>query len=490
MTGASRIRGVGPSSLLALAAVALAASPAAGQGIRGTAVTNVRYLSLRPIQLDSVDRADVVEQEDGFFFEGRPVYCSRSGCIRYSPADVAHAVFATQDISATAWGLGVQGLSATFLLRGRGDLGGDFDWPTADDEFDAILAYAQLQRSFYRIRAGRQRTLSGLGFSGFDGIDLMAAPADWLRVQAYGGRSLARGLYEPRNEALRPIEPFVPDQEAYLIGGMLELTPRAGTSVTARYQREIWADRVGLVSERAAIDLRSDLPGPFRLNGSVDYDVAFDRIGKAHLTLARRLPAGWGALSVTGRRYLPYFDLSTIWGFFSPTPYHEAEVSATLTRFRPLTVWAAAGLREYGDPEIEVLGPPITDRSERYSVGARWAPRSVTVTGEYRLETGFGAVLSSGDARLRWQAAPTLALSVRGSAFQQIEQFRVGENTVLGAGVGAELALPFQAELVAGVDLYSQAYENRPSAADWDQLRAHTILRIPFGEDPGLRGRP
>jgi hypothetical protein len=480
------------AALVTLAALSTPVTPAAAQGIRGTATTTVRYLSLRPLGMDTIPRGDVLGADGTFTFGGEPVYCPPSGgdCIRYRSLDEAHAVVATQDVSATAWGLGVRGLSATFLLRGRGDLGGDFDWPTADDEFDAILAYAQLQRSFYRIRAGRQRTLSGLGFSGFDGLDFMATPFPWLTAEAYGGRSLARGLYEPRHEALRPIEPFVLDQNAYLFGGMLELSPRIGTSLTARYQREIWADRVGLVSERASLDLRSDLPGPLRVNGSVDYDVALDRVGKAHLTLASRLPGAWGSLAVTGRRYLPYFDLTTIWGFFSPTPYHEAEVAGTLTRFRPFTLWASAGVREYGDPEIDVLGPPITDESRRYAVGARWAPRSVTISGEYRLETGFGAFLSSGDARFRWQASPALAVSVRGSAFQQIEQFRVGENTVLGAGVGAEVALPFQAELRAGADLYSQAYENRPGDTDWDQLRGHAILRIPFGEDPGLRGQP
>lgn len=117
----------------ALAALLALTTGASAQGIRGTAVTNVRYLTLRPIQADTVARADVIEQDGVFTFEGREVFCSRStdACIRYIPADEAHAVVATQDISATAWGLGVQGLSATVLLRGRGDLAGDLTWPPA-----------------------------------------------------------------------------------------------------------------------------------------------------------------------------------------------------------------------------------------------------------------------------------------------------------------------------------------------------------------------
>jgi hypothetical protein len=464
---------------------------AAAQGVRGQATTTVRYLTLRPIQLDTVARADVDFSDGQATFQGEAVYCPASGdaCTRYLPADMIHGVVATEDISATAWGLGVQGLSATVLLRGRSSLADDLSWPQSDDAFDAILAYAQYQRAFYRVRAGRQQTLSGLGFTGYDGLDVRVAPLPWLRAEAYGGRSLARGLYEPRHEALRPIEPFVPDQNAWLVGAFLEVEPRTGTAISGRYQREIWADRVGLISERAALDVRSDLPGPLRMDASLDYDLGFGRVGKAHLTLRSRLPEGWGWLEATGRRYVPYFDMSTIWGFFSPTPYHEGELKGTLLKLRPLTVWASAGWRTYGDPEIDVLGPPIGDASQRYALGASWRDGRWLATGEYRLETGFGAFLSSGDVRVRWTASQALRLDVRAAAFQQIEQFRVGENTVLGGGAGAELRLPFDLTLRAGADYYAQAYENRAGEPDWNQLRAYTVLTVPFGEDPGMRGQ-
>jgi hypothetical protein len=481
------------AALLLLLAGAVTVSPEArAQGIRGTATTNVRYLTLRPIALDTVARADVLEGEDGFTFDGVPVYCLGvdRDCVRYRSRDVSHGIVATQDLSATAWGLGLQGLSATFLLRARTDLGdGDFVWPSADDHFDAILAYAELQRSFYRVRAGRQRTLSGLGFSGYDGLDLVLSPWRFIRAEAYGGRSLARGLNEPRHEALRGIEPFVFDREAYLYGGFLELSPWLGTSLGMRYQREIWVHRVGLISERASADLRTNLPGALRLDGSLDYDFAFDQVGKAHLTLRSPLPGEWGWVELTGRRYVPYFELSTIWGFFSPTPYNEAEAEVTLLRLRPLTVWASAGWREYGDPEISVIGPSITDQSQRYGVGARWSGGPWLLSGEYRLETGFGAHLSSGDVSVRWAPSTRVSLMARGSALQQIEQFRVGENVVVGGGLGGEVELPWSVRLRAGADLYTQAYENRPGQTDWDQLRAYTVLTIPFGEDPGMRGR-
>ncbi len=489
-----RRRGDRAGVLLGAALALLVAWPAAAQGVRGTATTTLRYLTLRPIQSDTVDVLDITAQDGRLMFGDQPVICLPGGqqCVYYTPRDVAHAMVGTQDISATAWGLGMRGLSATFLLRGRADLGGELTWPTSDDPFDAILAYAELQKSGYRVRAGRQRTLSGLGFSGYDGLDVLVQPVRALRLEAYGGRSLARGLNDPASEALQGIEDFVRDQQAYLVGGAIEASPAVGTSLGLRYQREIWADRAGLLSERASLDFRSTLPRPLsrvHMVGSVDYDFAFARVGKARLSLRSPLPDDWGWVELTGRRYLPYFDLSTIWGFFSPTPYHEGEVGLTVRHWQPLTAWVTAGVREYGDPEISVIGPPIADRSQRYTLGARLRAGTLTASGEYRLETGFGAVLNSGDAMVRWTAAPGVAFTVRGTAFQQIEEFRVGDNVVLGGGLGAEVALPGDARLSAGADVYRQTWDNRPSQADWNQIRAYSILSIPFGSDPGLRGR-
>jgi hypothetical protein len=199
----------------------------------------------------------------------------------------------------------------TAALRARADVSGDFIWPRSDDHFDAILAYAEYDREPFRVRLGRQRTTGGLGFYGFDGLSVLVERSRRWSVEAYGGRSLARGLYEPRNEALRGIEDFVPDRDAYLIGGWGEVEPLAGTVVSLRYQREIWSDRSALLSERASADARTDRFAPVSLSAGADYDFGFGNIGKANVTA--RLPLGRFAVEATGRRYVPYFELWTIW---------------------------------------------------------------------------------------------------------------------------------------------------------------------------------
>ena len=81
-----------------------------------------------------------------------------------------------------------------------------------------------------------------------------------LRGEVYGGRSLARGLREPENEALRPLDDFFLDKSVVLLGGSVGAR-LFGVDADARYQREILSDRSSLVSERASLDFPPCCPG-------------------------------------------------------------------------------------------------------------------------------------------------------------------------------------------------------------------------------------
>ena len=106
------------------------------------------------------------------------------------------------------------------------------------------------------------------------------------------------------------------------------------------------------------------------------------------------------------------------------------------------------------------------------------------------MERGFGAFLSSGDAAVEWRPSDRLAVSLDATAFQQIEEFRLGDATVLGAGASADFELSPTLLLTGGAMMYRQSLENRPGLGDWNQLRAWTTLRAGFGRDPGQRTRP
>lgn len=469
-------------------AAAARVPPAQGQ-VRGWVGTTVQAVEMRPVRMDTIPFGDVsVDAVGDYVYQGRPVSCIVNlSCFAYRALDEVTAVAATYDLNLTAWGFGVQGLSATALLRARGTLGGeDFVWPRADDEFDLMLGYVQWIRGGLRVRAGRQEVRSGLGFPVFDGGSLAFRVSDVL-LEAYAGRSLARGLRDPANEALRSLESYLPDQGVRLFGGSARARWQ-GMSFTARYHRELLADRSGIEAERASLDFSTVVPN-VRFSGSIDYDFAFERWGKGHVTLAVPLAEGKWMLEASALRYVPYFSLSTIWGFFEPVAYESVEARLGWSPSKRLAVWASGGKRFYEDAGAAVVLRPLEDQGWRADAGVTVARDDAwTVNGRYGLEWGPGGYLSSGDLTVRWAPSPWAGVSVSGTSFQQIEQFRVGDGRAYGASAALDLALGDRTTLLGGVSVLRHSRDGGAVDSPWNQTRAWTSLRIGVGKDPGLEG--
>jgi hypothetical protein len=486
-----------PTVAALLAALALGGGavdpPAAeAQSVRGTARTSARYLEMRTLVRDTVPRDAVVERPGGVLeFDGRPVFCTDGICILFRPGPVEPALALAQEVGFTSWGFGVQGLSATVLVRGRGQLGGAFSLPRTGDPFDAVIAYAELDRPAFRARFGRQQSASQLGAPGFDGASVRVWPAGWLQAEAFGGRSLGRALHEPRSAALRGLDDavFLIHPHTFIGGVELGMEPAAGTDVLVRYYREIFGDRSALLAERGAVVLRSGALQPLTVRGQAEYDFAFGTVGKAHLSVDG--PVGPRMrVEATARRYMPLFELWTIWGFFSPVAYHEAELRGSWQAGDRLSAWASGGWRRYDEANATVILRPLERDGIRVGTGARWqTTNTIATTASYRTERGFGAFLSSGDASIDWRPADRLSLSLDASAFQQIEQFRVGEGIVLGGGASADYEMRPALVVSGGAMMYRQTFENRPGIADWNQIRAFAAVRAGFGRDPGIRAR-
>jgi len=491
VTERPRRRGGWPART-ALLALALTALPAAAQDVRGRTTSVLRYVEIQPVGQDTVSRERVTEAADGALtFEGRRVHCTPGlGCAFYRALAQEHALAGSQDLSLTAWGLGVRGLSVTGLVRARVRLAGDFVWPRSDDAFDALLGYAELQRGRTRVRLGRQETLSGLGFRGFDGASARWATGAGLALEGFAGRSLARGLYEPVHEALRGIEDFLPDRNAFLLGGVASAR-RGGTSVGLRYQREVWSDRSGLLEERASLDAFSTALRPVRLEGTLEWDLALGRLGTSRATVGYPVAGRPLAFEATVRRYVPHFPLYTIWGFFSPVPHHEAMLRATFSPLRRTSAQVAAGWRRYGDSARDDFLTALTDDGRRAEVTVSTEPvPGWTAQAGYRLEWGAGAFLNAADGQLRWRVREGVEVGAMATAFQQILEFRVGEGRVWGGGLTAGLDLPWRARLDGGATVYRHDPRGRAGQTPWSQLRGWTSLGVGFGSDPGAPPQP
>jgi hypothetical protein len=493
-TSRRRARAFGTGTYALVVTAALFAVPPAraeAQGMRGSAGSTTRYVELRPLRQDTIPRALVTARPDGtFLYEGLPASCDDTRCIIYRAGEVEHALLATHDADVTVWGFGVTGLSASFLLRGRSRLGGDFELPRSDERFEAVLGYAELVRGNYRVRAGRQRELSGLGFSGFDGLEVLVEPRAALRFRGYGGRSLARAVQQPVARAFRAAEErdFILDRDAFLVGGEAAWDSPSGTMVALRYQGEIWDDRAGLLSERALLTGRTLALAPFVLAGLVEYDVGYGRLGKAHIDVHVPLPIAGVRAEAMARRYVPFFEYWTIWGLFSPVAYHEGELRVSWAGTAGLGLWGAGAYRRYEPHNTQTFLRPLEDRAVRAAAGAEWRlPQRLRFDAALRMEGPAGAFAFSGDAALHWRASPRLDVSLHGVVLEQLEEFRLGAGVVAGGGLAADLLLRDDLRVMGGVELYRQTQPGRPLGVDWTQRRGWLSVRLDLGRDPGLR---
>ena len=106
--------------MLLLAGVwALTPSAAGAQSVRGWVGTNVQAVRMRPLKLDTIPSSALVRQPDGSLtYQGEAVSCVIAElCTVYATGATSVAWAATEDVSLTAWGFGVQGLSFTTMLR-------------------------------------------------------------------------------------------------------------------------------------------------------------------------------------------------------------------------------------------------------------------------------------------------------------------------------------------------------------------------------------
>lgn len=485
----------------ALAAVlSLADARAAqAQGARIVGVSTARLVELRQLATDSVPRDAIVDTVGSLFrtADGVVVACRPEAafCAYKRAADRVESVPLTQDLSVNAWGFGT-GVRAVADVRVRTALGTNELWPRADDAFDALAAYVEIDRGKWRGRGGRQWLGNSLGAYNFDGVDVLYRSRPGWTVDAWGGWSLVRGLNEPHtSDEFGSVEELPPEKRAYIVGvaGRIPTSRRGALSVL--YQREIRTDRGGLYSERVA----ADWAARFRrasVDASWQHDLAFNRVNEARLRVQApfRAPTFLGrgaALDVAAeyRHFEPFFAYWTIWGAFSPVGFDEARVTGVWSSpRRAVTLAGFGGWRDYADTDAGTDFDPLRGSGWRAGADATWRVSSAwTASGGWATDIGFGAARTDVNGALRWTQENGTFLGAFGTGFQQVRELRLGTGRVVGVGLDGGFRLTSDVRVLGDVAIYRhrdrEAGSPRP---DWSQRRAALRLEWTLGSDPGM----
>jgi hypothetical protein len=469
---------------------------------RARVSSRFQYVEGRALERDSVREALTTGSGIQRMVGDTLVTCTTGAeyCYFYRAGEVANSSPAVVDVDLNVFGFGIEGLRAYVSTRFRNDFsdgtfGNDEFWPRGDEHFDLLSGYVELNRSSYRVRAGRDYQVSGLGYYGYDGGSFIYRFRPWhLELEAYGGWGLARGVpISITSDEFGSLGEFQPPERDYLFGFRGSARPTPTSAIEAIYQREIPTDRSGISSERVSVEAswypRSDLA----LQANTDFDLATGLWGKAGLNV------GWRAhekLYVQGRifRYRPVFSLQTIWVAFSPVPYTGWNLSLGVQPRSDLSLKLWGERRSYADTEAEVGFFATTDRDWRVGGSVGWRPQALGIPWDvdagYWLNWGFGAATSSGDVRVGLRPRDELSVGVRFSAFQQLEEFRVGEGRVWGLGGDARWRTP-AGTVWFSVDRYDhnrrigEDGSEDPTQPDWSQWRVALGLSYYVGSEPG-----
>jgi hypothetical protein len=485
----------GAASLLALTSLAALAAPLSAQGIRLRGVTTTRFIELQRFEDDSVALASTTEYAGDYrrTAEGLVVRCNLDAFCRYKRSgELASSIPVWQDLQATAWGLG-SGVSVHADMRFRGAMGSlPSLWPRADDRFDLLSGYVELDRIGWTARAGRQFITNGMGVYNFDGLNVALRPHRTVSAEMWGGRSLLRGINEGYTSSeITRVEELPPDREAAILGATVRVRPTRFSSVRWMYQREArWNGGLGssgLYSERMALDGTSRL-WHGAVDGSFEYDFAGRQLNEGRLRWRGMLPRSFEA-SVEARRFRPFFELWTIWGAFSPVGFDELRLDGGwANRDHTLSFDLFGGWRKWQDANVGLVFQPLRQTGWRAGgdVTLRPVPRWV-MSGHYDADVGAGAARSETDAALRYEVSDQLYVGVAATQMQSIFEFRIGTGRMLGGGLDFGWRLSPAVRVAGDAMLYQHRQSADSPFNNWTQRRASLRLEWTMGGDPGLR---
>lgn len=470
---------------------ALATGRAEAQGYRVRLDARGQAVSYRGLRADSIpiDQAVIGAGGGQESADGYALKCSTaSWCYYYRPGELQRSVPLSTTADLVLWGFGIRGLSLRASGRFITDAGDPGAWPGTEPNAQLLEGYLEYEAGWLALRGGRQLLYSRLQPMGFDGG---WARARWagssLEFTGYGGWGLGQAAVVPiSSPALNPLDEWRPIDRQMVAGAEVAWRP-GPLDLRAEYRRESDPNADYLVSERASLSLNAQPSRFFRLTGGADYNIDYDELGSADLTLTYL--GGKFTASGGGRRYQPYFNLWTLWGAFSPVPYNAVTASGSYQATRRFSVRARGEMYWYESAEASTGLAEVDDQGWRGSLGATFtASPKWTFDGSWLLDQGPAAPSSSFDLSATFQASERLQLSGYGGRLYRPLEFRYYDAT--GTWVGARAAWTFADQMsLWGDGQYIKDDRERPDAAatNWDQLRLRGGVTVIFGSNADRR---
>ena len=486
---------------LLLSLLVAAPTTAKSQGYRLRLDARAQAVSYRGLTPDSIPASEVIAGSTGSLTtpDGIALRCTGGTyCYFFRPGPERQGVPVSGTASLIMWGLGIPDLTLHATGRLVADLGDADAWPGTDPAVQLLEGYLEYSRDWFAGRGGRLLVSSRLEPIGVDGAWLRAR---WNRYDvettAYGGWGLGQAAVVPiTSPVLNPLDEWRPRDRQLVVGAELAWLP-GPLDLRGEYRREIEPETGDYISERTAVSLSVRPRADFQARGGIDYNLAEGIVGNADLSLTYLGPRF--TLTAGGRRHRPYFSLWTLWGAFSPVPYHALHGS-TEVRATDWLRWRGRAERYwYDDAEVTTPLIQVKDRGWRVSTGVTVNPRPRwTIDGEYLAEFGPGASSRYFDAMVEFDPGERLRVAAYGGVLERPLELRFYDARTWWLGGRTEWQAHSQWRVWADVAWFNEDRDRPdPAATTFDQVRLRSGVTLSLGTNadrvpllPARRGRP
>ena len=465
------------------------------QGYRLRIDSRLQAVSFRGVTLDSIAVTDTATGPGGgpATMDGYAVTCLPGDpfCHYYRPGPVHRVAPLATVADLTLWGFGVPGLSARVAARFGFDFGDADVWPGSDPAVQLLEGYVEYASPRATARIGRLLTTSRLGYEGFDGGQIVLRDGRrGLELNGYAGWGLSRGVALPvTSPALNPLDDFQPRRRQIVAGAGAGWTT-IWFDARVDYLREVDPEVDYFVSERVGVQAVVHPATGVTVQGGSDWDLAAGSWGSAEASVGYASPRVNATLGA--RRYHPHFALWTIWGAFSPVPYHATfgQVGVRAAEWLDLR----ARVERYGYEPAAVSTALVQSESD----GWRWelggtatVVQRISLDAGYHAEFGPGASSAGFAGSIAYAPRNRMLVTLRGSTLQRPLEFRFNESKLWTVGIEAQADATQQLTLGVGAVYYDER-RHRPDAAafDWNQVRLTARAVLLLGNGADLRGLP
>jgi hypothetical protein len=228
------------------------------------------------------------------------------------------------------------------------------------------------------------------------------------------------------------------------------------------------------------------------LQAGSDWDLAAGLWGSAEASLTY-VHSRVSAIAGT-RRYRPHFALWTIWGAFSPVPYHASFGQVGVHAAGWLDVRARGERYGYEPAEVSTALVNVEDRGWRWELGGTGRlPHGVSLDAGYQAEFGSGASAAgwTGSVTYAPPSQPRLLVSLQGATLQRPLEFRFDESRLKSLGFNVQADVTPSLRLGLGGVYYTEN-RRRPDALalDWNQFRLNASAVLTLGRGADLLSLP